>query len=142
MIIRRSLVGTDSGNVLDADSRSAYSVDEHGKLCRLDGVKLLKGNKRHGPIDTCPIAQFEGLATEYLEAAEGSPKRERMERRFGRVNLRRLIAQYEEEKVNMQWLNESTTKCPGCQCYVEKSMGCNHVRYSFLKFFILFILNV
>lgn len=100
----------------------------------VDCCDLLKGLERHGPIDTCPIAQFEDLASEYLGAAEGSPAREKLEQRFGRVNLRRLIAQYEEEKANLQWLAASATKCPGCHCYVEKNMGCNHVSLLFYFF--------
>lgn len=85
--------------------------------------------KRHGPIDACAIAQFEDFALEYLGTAEGSPKREKMEQQFGRVNVRRLIKHYKEEKANLQWLSESTMKCPGCHCYVEKNKGCNHVRF-------------
>jgi len=82
----------------------------------------------HGPIDSCPITQFEGLALEYLGTAEGSREREKLEQQYGRVMIRRLINQYEEEKANLQWLGESTMKCPGCHCYVEKNMGCNHMK--------------
>jgi len=81
----------------------------------------------HGPLDKCPIAQYEYLALEYLGAEEGSPERAQLERRFGRTNIRRLVATYEEEKANLQWLKASTMMCPGCQCHVEKTMGCNHM---------------
>lgn len=82
----------------------------------------------HGPINTCPIAQFDGLVQEYLGTAEGSLARKRLEQQLGRVNIRRLLGRYEEEKANLQWLDASTMKCPGCQCHVEKSMGCNHMK--------------
>lgn len=85
---------------------------------------------RHGPIADCPIAQYEYLALEYLEASEGSEVRARLERRYGRANIRRLIATYEEEKANQKWLSTSTMKCPGCQCHIEKTLGCNHVWWS------------
>ena len=71
------------------------------------------------------------MAQEYLGTAEGSLERSKLEQQFGRVLIRRLISQYEEEKANLQWLIESTMKCPGCRCYVEKNMGCNHVRFMF-----------
>ena len=51
-----------------------------------------------------------------------------MEQRFGRVAIRRLVAQYEEDQANLEWLTKFTTKCPGCCCHVEKTKGCNHVR--------------
>jgi E3 ubiquitin-protein ligase RNF14 len=107
--------------------RFAHSVNEHGE-CFGRRCDLLKGNERHGPIDTCPIAQIEDLALEYLRTAEGSPARKRLEQRLGRVNIRRLIKRYEEDKANLKWLATSATQCPGCNCYVEKSMGCNHVK--------------
>lgn len=94
-----------------------------------DLCDLLKGNQRHGPIDTCPITLFEDLALRYLGTAEGSPERKTLEQQFGRVNIRRLINQYEEEKANLKWLAKSTMQCPGCHCHVEKNMGCNHVRF-------------
>jgi hypothetical protein len=83
---------------------------------------------RHGPLDKCPIAQYEDLALAYLAAQEGSEERDKLERRYGKANIRRLVAAYEEEKANMEWLKKSATMCPGCQCYVEKTRGCNHVR--------------
>jgi E3 ubiquitin-protein ligase RNF14 len=94
----------------------------------VDSTRYTK-ETRHGPIDTCPISLFENLAQEYLGAAEGSAEREKMELQFGRVMIRRLINQYEEEKANLQWLSKSAMQCPGCRCHVEKNMGCNHVRY-------------
>ncbi|KAF9560213.1 RWD-domain-containing protein [Agrocybe pediades] len=81
----------------------------------------------HGPVEKCPIAQYEYLALEYLNAEEGSQERAALERRFGRANMLRLVATYEEEKANMQWLKSSTMMCPGCQCHVEKTLGCNHM---------------
>ncbi len=59
---------------------------------------------------------------------EGSAERAKLDQRYGRANIRRLIAAYEEEKANMEWLKKSAMMCPGCQCYVEKAKGCNHVR--------------
>jgi E3 ubiquitin-protein ligase RNF14 len=86
-------------------------------------------SRRHGPLDKCPIAQYEELALDYLGAEEGSEKRAVLERRFGKVNLRRMVATYQEEKANMEYLKGSTTMCPGCRCNVEKNMGCNHVSF-------------
>src|SRR6266571_8705169 len=89
---------------------------------------LLPFSERHGPITHCAIAQYEPLAKEYIEAPEGSAKRRQLEFRFGKVNIKRLVATYQEEQANLELLKSSTTICPGCQCYVEKNTGCNHVR--------------
>jgi len=83
--------------------------------------------RRHGPITHCAIAQYEALAKEFIEAPEGSSKRVELELRFGKVNIRRLVANYQEEQANLELLKSSTTICPGCQCHVEKMTGCNHV---------------
>lgn len=71
-----------------------------------------------------------------------------MFRRFGRKTVLKLVAAYEDEQLNRQFLAASTTTCPGCQstshfvdCFffsgliqvlvhVEKSMGCNHMTCS------------
>lgn len=82
---------------------------------------------RHGPITACTIAHSEKLVLEYLAAEEGSAERQTIEKRFGRSNVQKLVLTYEEEKANNEWLHSSTMECPGCQCHVEKSLGCNHV---------------
>lgn len=53
-----------------------------------------------------------------------------MERRYGRKNLLKLKAAYEEEKANQDWLKGKTQSCPNCPSKVEKSMGCNHMTCS------------
>ncbi|KAF9456145.1 hypothetical protein BDZ94DRAFT_1178351 [Collybia nuda] len=81
----------------------------------------------HGPITSCPIAYSEKLVLEYLAHSEGSIGRQSIETRFGRTNVLKLIATYEEERANKEWLEASTMACPGCQIHVEKSLGCNHM---------------
>lgn len=39
----------------------------------------------------------------------------------------KLVARYEEEQANKEWLQASTMACPGCEVHVEKSLGCNHM---------------
>ena len=82
---------------------------------------------RHGPLSDCPISMTESFVLEYLALPEGSSEREVLERRFGRNNIRKLVAKYEEEQANKQWLEHSTMSCPSCHVHVEKSLGCNHV---------------
>ncbi|KZT74831.1 hypothetical protein DAEQUDRAFT_700902 [Daedalea quercina L-15889] len=81
----------------------------------------------HGPLSDCPISMTESFVLEYLALPEGSPEREVLERRFGRNNIRKLVAKYNEEQANKQWLDSSTMSCPSCQVHVEKSLGCNHM---------------
>lgn len=46
-----------------------------------------------------------------------------MERTLGKANLAKLIQRYEEDEQNREWLENSTTKCPGCGVFCEKSHG-------------------
>ena len=89
---------------------------------------------RHGPLSDCPIQIAERLVIEYLETTERSSVRKTMERRYGRKNLEKLVAKYEEDRANQEWLEKSTKACPSCHVHVEKSMGCNHVRNSRAEF--------
>lgn len=68
---------------------------------------------------------------EYLAQPENSVARILLERRYGRANVLRLVVNYEEEQLNKQWLEASTSSCPGCNVRVEKSLGCNHVCHRF-----------
>jgi E3 ubiquitin-protein ligase RNF14 len=86
----------------------------------------------HGPISECPLSVTDSFVNEYMALPEGSAKRRLLEQRYGKANLVRLVARLEEERANRKWLEESATACPYCNVYVEKSMGCNHVRNSFL----------
>ncbi|TFK41398.1 hypothetical protein BDQ12DRAFT_647377 [Crucibulum laeve] len=81
----------------------------------------------HGPITACPIAYSEKLVLEYLAADEGSFEQIALERRFGRTNIQTLVTKYQEEIANKEWLESSTMACPGCECHVEKNLGCNHM---------------
>lgn len=65
--------------------------------------------------------------TEYMALEEGSPKRLALEHRYGKANIIRLVAKFEEDKSNAEWFKASTMACPGCHISVEKSAGCNHV---------------
>ncbi|PPR01177.1 hypothetical protein CVT24_006053, partial [Panaeolus cyanescens] len=110
----------------DSDAESSWN---RLRQCPKCGFSFCAFCRRtwHGPLDKCPIAQYEEIALEYLAAEEGSQTRVTLEKRFGRANIRRLVATYEEEKANLQWLEQSTMMCPGCRCHVEKTLGCNHV---------------
>ncbi|KAJ7225754.1 hypothetical protein GGX14DRAFT_640733 [Mycena pura] len=84
----------------------------------------------HGAIQQCPIPQAESVVLEYLAMEPESNERERMELRYGRRILRKLVAQYQEEQLNKEWLETSTKTCPGCSLHIEKSLGCNHMTCS------------
>jgi E3 ubiquitin-protein ligase RNF14 len=84
---------------------------------------------RHGPLSNCPISATESLVSEYMNLDENSVERVRIERQYGKAVILRLLAKYEEEKSNTEWFKSSTMPCPGCRVNVEKSIGCNHVRF-------------
>jgi len=114
----------------DVDVNSTESGWNGLRQCSRCGFSFCAFCKRtwHGPVNTCSIAQFENLALDYLGTAEGSPKREKLEQQFGRMNMRRLIGHYKERKATLKWLAQFTIQCPGCHCHVEKNMGCNHMK--------------
>ncbi|EJT97950.1 hypothetical protein DACRYDRAFT_91365 [Dacryopinax primogenitus] len=81
----------------------------------------------HGILTRCVFSQAQAFVPEYRKASKGSHARRAIEQRYGRANVLRLIAQQEEDEKNKEWLKQSTMPCPGCQVYVEKSFGCNHM---------------
>jgi E3 ubiquitin-protein ligase RNF14 len=72
------------------------------------------------------MAHSEKVVMEYLASEEDSEERSVIEQRYGKNNIVRLVHRYQEEVANKEWLDKSTTGCPGCSCHVEKTMGCNH----------------
>lgn len=54
---------------------------------------------------------------------EDSEGRRAIERRYGRVNVLRLVKQHEEDSENDKWFRASTTPCPG-------KSSCPHVMES------------
>lgn len=75
------------------------------------------------------MSAMELFVVEYMALPEDSPGREKIERRYGKTNVRKLVAKYEEERANKAWFESSTMACPSCRIKVEKSAGCNHVRW-------------
>jgi E3 ubiquitin-protein ligase RNF14 len=67
---------------------------------------------------------------QYMTLEEGDPERLALERRFGKAQLVKLVAKLQEDEENRKWLARSTTKCPNCSCFVEKSYGCSHMTCS------------
>ncbi|KAJ4476743.1 hypothetical protein J3R30DRAFT_3488613 [Lentinula aciculospora] len=81
----------------------------------------------HGPLSACPISAYETLVLDYLALPEDSPGRKTIENRFGRSIVLKMIVTYQEEQAFSQWLADSSTRCPGCNVHIEKSVGCNHM---------------
>lgn len=76
----------------------------------------------------CPISATKTLLLDYMALPDGSLEKKRMEGRYGRANLRKLVAEYEQERAFYEWLEQSAgSPCPGCGLRVEKASGCNHV---------------
>ena len=46
-----------------------------------------------------------------------------MEFRYGKRQLTRLVAEYQERRLNQEWLEAHAMGCPGCETKVEKSEG-------------------
>ena len=50
-----------------------------------------------------------------------------LELQYGSANLKRLIAIWEEDRVNREYLEANSMRCPGCLVQIEKSVGCSHM---------------
>ncbi|KAI0359180.1 RWD-domain-containing protein [Trametes cingulata] len=103
---------------------------ERLRTCPECGYSFCSYCKRtwHGPVSRCPISATKTLLLEYMALPEDSPERTKMEMRYGRTTIQKLVEEYEQERAFNEWLERSTgTPCPGCDLRVEKSAGCNHM---------------
>ncbi|CAO1614064.1 unnamed protein product [Sympodiomycopsis kandeliae] len=78
----------------------------------------------HGP-SKCELSSTSSLLDKYDRGDEATKRV--MEVKYGRKNLLRLKAAYEEEKANESWMKGKTQSCPNCSSRIEKSSGCNHM---------------
>ncbi|EMD41709.1 hypothetical protein CERSUDRAFT_79348 [Gelatoporia subvermispora B] len=113
-------------NTEDTDEVSGWN---RLRTCPECGYSFCAYCKRtwHGPHTDCPLSATELFVREYMALPEDSPDRVMLERRYGRKMIHNLVAKYEEEQANKQWLEQSTTDCPTCNVHVEKTFGCNHM---------------
>ncbi|KAI0639186.1 RWD-domain-containing protein [Trametes polyzona] len=103
---------------------------ERLRTCSGCGYSFCSYCKRtwHGPVARCPISAMKAIMVEYMALPEDAPARKAMEARFGRLLLKKLVDEYEEERAFQEWLEKSTgTACPTCDLRVEKASGCNHM---------------
>ena len=87
----------------------------------------IAGNDRHGPHLPCPLPSTSNFLKAYLALSPDSPDRKIYHRRYGKKNLDRLQAEYEENEANRKWFEGHTRECCGCGTRVQKSQGCNHM---------------
>ncbi|KAI0735402.1 RWD-domain-containing protein [Earliella scabrosa] len=103
---------------------------ERLRICSTCGYSFCAYCKRswHGPVSHCPISATKAILAEYMSLQEDSPERRRMEVRYGRSMLKKLVDEYEQERAFHEWLDEKAgMPCPGCELRVEKHSGCNHM---------------
>ncbi|EJD04378.1 uncharacterized protein FOMMEDRAFT_167576 [Fomitiporia mediterranea MF3/22] len=110
----------------DPNASSGWDRFRRCSACGFSFCSFCK-NTWHGPLSECPKSVTHALIMEYLGLPEGSPGRAALERKFGKGVVLRLVKAYEDEKSTNEWLQGSTTSCPGCNIAVEKSTGCNHM---------------
>jgi hypothetical protein len=56
-----------------------------------------------------------------------SHERAAFEKRYGKKQLTRMVAEWEEQEANNGWFERFTRACAGCGTRVNKSAGCNHM---------------
>ncbi|KAL1409025.1 hypothetical protein Q8F55_005849 [Vanrija albida] len=82
----------------------------------------------HGPHVGCSIKDAERAVREYLDADED--EREAIRMRLGPRNtdaLMALVRDHELQQLLQEWAKANATACPGCNSFIEKSEGCNHM---------------
>lgn len=77
----------------------------------------------HGPASPCVLSHAESVASQYIEGTEEDQKR--VIKQYGSKVVLKIVAQYQEEKKNSEWLESNATSCPGCNAHIEKTEGCN-----------------
>ncbi|KAH8120636.1 hypothetical protein DFH11DRAFT_1499658 [Phellopilus nigrolimitatus] len=112
--------------VTDPNSSSGWDRFRSCSSCGFNFCAFCK-HTWHGPLSECPKSVTHSLVMVYLDLPEGSPERAALERKFGKGVVLKLVKDYEEEQSTGEWLQSSTTACPGCSVHVEKSLGCNHM---------------
>ncbi|KAJ7071255.1 hypothetical protein C8F01DRAFT_1109743 [Mycena amicta] len=113
------------------ESTSDFGADKL-RICSACSFSFCCFCKRswHGAVQHCPISQTETVVLEYLALSEGSKERQVLEARYGKILLGKLIARYEEDQLNKEWLEANAVSCPGCELRITKSVGCNHMTCS------------
>ncbi|KAL7750903.1 hypothetical protein RI367_003482 [Sorochytrium milnesiophthora] len=106
------------------ESDGKYSKMATCLLCRFTFCHVC-GKTWHGSRVGCQVKNSMRLATEYL-AADDDGKRA-FEYKYGVVAIKRVLHEYEEEQASRQWMRDNAMPCPGCQTFVVKSSGCNHM---------------
>lgn len=79
----------------------------------------------HGTQTSCAIPQSTALASKYLSGS--AAEQAELELRYGAANIKRLVAAWEEDRVNREYLEANSMQCPGCLVQIEKSVGCSHM---------------
>lgn len=83
----------------------------------------------HGTRNPCSFPQTSSIVRRYLEGTDD--ERAALESRYGKNNVKRIVATFEEERSNREWREQHSTECPGCGVWVERSQGCAHMQCEF-----------
>ncbi|KAI5450973.1 hypothetical protein NCC49_002465 [Naganishia albida] len=80
----------------------------------------------HGP-SPCPLPSTASFLAKYMSLPPESAERAAFEKRYGKKQLARMVAEWEENEANRGWFERFTRACAGCGKRVNKSAGCNHM---------------
>ncbi|KAI9102663.1 hypothetical protein DFS34DRAFT_591293 [Phlyctochytrium arcticum] len=83
----------------------------------------------HGSAQFCRVRHWDRVSKEYVaarDAGQVGPMR-RMEVKYGKKTLERMVREWEDEKETRIWKEENSQSCPTCSASVEKTSGCNHM---------------
>ncbi|SGY14944.1 BQ5605_C013g07176 [Microbotryum silenes-dioicae] len=112
---------------LESDPSVSYCPRCEAGVLKTDDDEKLRICKSFPTSVTRPLLDS-AIVTQFLS---GSPSTQAaLEHRYGKANIRHLVAVFEEERLNREWMDKMTVKCPGCDAGVEKSQSCNHMQCS------------
>ncbi|CAG8753642.1 11307_t:CDS:2, partial [Acaulospora colombiana] len=111
--VQRDAKDRDSESMDDVAMRRKYLSLRTCDNCEFAFCILCK-RAWHG-LAPCSSDITTRFLEEYISLSDDDPEKLALELRFGKAQLKRLVAVFQEDQENKKWLRESTTQCPHCQ---------------------------
>lgn len=105
--------------------------DNYDKLCLCSecgyAFCLICQKTWHGKQVHCQFKDTPAILQQYLDCEDDPEELKKLEAKYGKKNLEKLVNDYKIEMETEKWKRENTVECPTCHIPVEKTFGCNHM---------------
>ncbi|KAH8556140.1 hypothetical protein BGW37DRAFT_515065 [Umbelopsis sp. PMI_123] len=81
----------------------------------------------HGKQVYCQFKDKSAILQQYLDCEDDPEALRKLEGKYGKKNLDKMINDHKIEMETEKWKKENTVQCPTCHISVEKTFGCNHM---------------